>query len=1031
MKNKDDLSDMGRLQHPLTRNSLFLKLIFLGLCGFFLPVSSTYATQLPSPIVVDVKQWTEQAISLTEYISVLEDPSLKLTLADILKTEFAEKFNTNFPTSAALRFGFSRSAYWLRLTVRNSADQAQVRMLEIAYASLSSVQFYQVNTHGVYQTITTGSALPFATRPYKNHNFVFPVTVPEHTEQTYYFKIQSTDALIIPLKLWTPQAFIAYERNDYIVQSIYFGIAIAMIIFNLLLFIALRNSFYLLYVSFVTFLTLTINAQNGLAHEFLWPEAMQWADSSRFAGYSLSLGTVLLFMRLILSTSTFIPRFDRLIKVCVAIFLLLPIVFAMSLEIIVLPVVVVFIAGLLLILGTGLFCAFKQKRTAIYFTAPFALLCLGGLAVPLAAVGLLPVNGLTLNGLQIAATIEMLLLALALADRFNMIRKEKETVQLELLSAQQLLVENLKFSALVLEERVVERSEALKESESSYRTLVERSPEPIAVYRNGIVLYVNPAAVKNIGAKSADELVGKSVLERIHPDFHQQVVERANTKTEGGISAMTYEQKFIKMDGAVIDVEVQSAEIMFDGECATQVALRDVTGHKAASNEIMSLAFYDALTGLPNRRLLLDRLNHALASSARSGREGALLFIDLDNFKTLNDTLGHDFGDLLLQQVAQRLTACISEGDTVARMGGDEFVVMLEDLSENKVGTATYTEAVAEKILVTLSQLYQLESHKYKSTPSIGVSLFNGHALEVDELLKQADIAMYQAKKAGRNTIRFFDPQMQEIINIRVLMEGELHRALENQHFQLYYQLQVDSLLRPVGAEVLLRWNHPERGLISSDQFIPLAEDTGLIVPIGQWVLEAACAQLKIWQQNPLTCELVLAVNVSVKQFRKIEFVNQIQDALQRHAINPMRLKLELTESLLMENTDEIILSMNVLKKIGIQFSLDDFGTGYSSLQYLKQLPFDQIKIDQSFVRDIVSDGNDRVIVRTIIAMAESLNMSVIAEGVETEEQRKILMSKGCAYYQGFLFGKPLPIALFEALLFDSSGVNALGDHKR
>jgi diguanylate cyclase (GGDEF)-like protein/PAS domain S-box-containing protein len=575
--------------------------------------------------------------------------------------------------------------------------------------------------------------------------------------------------------------------------------------------------------------------------------------------------------------------------------------------------------------------------------------------------------------LQLGSIVEMLLLALALADHFNTIRKEKEQAQKETLIAHQSLVANLQSSERALEESVKERTEALKESEERYRTLVERSPEPIAVHRGGIVLYVNPAAVRNIGAKSAQEIVGKSVLDRIHPEFHQEVLERAKKFEELGISTSNYEEKFIKMDGAVIDVEVQSTEILFDGEWATQVALRDVTGRKAASDEIMNLAFYDSLTGLPNRRLLLDRLNHALASSARSGREGALLFIDLDNFKTLNDTLGHDIGDLLLQQVAQRLKTCISEGDTVARMGGDEFVVMLEDLSAHGLGAASYTEMVAEKILATLNQPYLLDTHKYKSTPSIGVSLFKGHELELDDLLKQADIAMYQAKKAGRNTIRFFDPEMQDVINARVLMEGELHSALENQQFQLYYQLQVDSAYRPFGAEVLIRWLHPERGLISSEQFIPLAEDTGLILPIGQWVLETACAQLKIWQQDTLTSDLVLAVNVSTKQFRKFGFVTQVQDAVKRHGINPMRLKLELTESLLMESTEEIIASMNTLKGIGIQFSLDDFGTGYSSLQYLKQLPFDQLKIDQSFVRDITFDSNDRAIVRTIIAMAESL----------------------------------------------------------
>jgi diguanylate cyclase (GGDEF)-like protein/PAS domain S-box-containing protein len=1002
----------------------YLKLSYLGLSAILfslglLGLSQVNATELSSTSVVDVSKVVESPLQLTEYFGVLEDAGLSHSIVDVQKTEIANQFDTHVAPSEALRLGFTKSAYWLRLTLSNPSGSNLESMLEIAYAGLSNIQFYQPLDNGDYRSLETGGAQPFNTRPYRNHYFVFPVSVPANSEKVYYFRIKSTGAMIIPAKLWAPKAFLEYERDDYIAQSFYFGIALAMIIFNLLLFTALRNSFYLMYVSFVTFMALAINAQNGIAQEFLWPEASSWADISRFVAYALSLATIMLFMRLLLSTSQLIPRFDRFIKRFAVMLLFFPMVLAVSFETFVKPAVIIYVFALFLVLFTGIYCAIKRQRTAVYFVAPFAMLCLGGLAIPLSGIGLLPVNILTLNGLQIGSTIEMLLLALALADRFNVIRLEKEKAQKEALEAQQSLVKILQLSEYELEKRVRERSEALNESESRYRTLVERSPEPIAVYRDGIILYVNPAAILDIGAKSAHELVGKSVLDRIHPDCHEQVRERARHYEEQGLKPGNYEEKFIKMDGAVIDVEVQSTEIFFDGGLATQVALRDVTSRKAASNEILNLAFYDALTGLPNRRLLLDRLNHALAASSRSGREGALLFIDLDNFKTLNDTLGHDYGDLLLKQVAQRLLACVNEGDTVARMGGDEFVVMLENLSDHDLGTATYTETVAEKILVALNTTYQLDTHKYKSAASIGASLFRGYELEVDELLKQADIAMYQAKKAGRNTIRFFDPQMQDIINARVLLEGELHSALENNQFQLYYQLQVDNFHRPVGAEGLLRWNHPERGVISSEQFIPLAEDTGLILPIGQWVLDAACAQLGLWQKDALTRDLVLAVNVSAKQFRKFDFAYQVQEAIQRHEINPRKLKLELTESLLMESTEEIVYSMKMLNKLGIKFSLDDFGTGYSSLQYLKQLPFDQLKIDQSFVRDIVADSNDRAIVRTIIAMADSLNMGVIAEGVETEEQRQILMRNGCNTYQGYLFGKAMPINVFENLLVD------------
>ena len=444
---------------------------------------------------------------------------------------------------------------------------------------------------------------------------------------------------------------------------------------------------------------------------------------------------------------------------------------------------------------------------------------------------------------------------------------------------------------------------------------------------------------------------------------------------------------------------------------------RDISNRKQSEQEIHQLAFYDSLTMLPNRRLLQDRLQQALAVSARNGRHGALLFLDLDHFKIINDTQGHAMGDQLLIEVARRLQNCVREGDSVARLGGDEFVVVLEELSSETDEAATQTELVAEKIRSELGQPYLLKDYECLSTASIGISLFSGHQESAEDLLKHADVAMYQAKTAGRNAIRFFDPHMQMALEVRAALEADLRHALEKQQFRLYYQIQVDNLRRPLGAEVLLRWEHPERGLVSPLQFIPLAEETGLIVPIGLWVLQTACAQLKEWQNAALTRDLTLAVNVSAKQFRQADFVAQVQRVLLESGAQPSHLKLELTESIVLESIEEIINKMQELKLLGVNFSLDDFGTGYSSLQYLKRLPLDQIKIDRSFVRDIGTDPSDAAIVQTIIAMTETLRLNVIAEGVETEAQREFLELRGCHAFQGYLFSKPVPFDEFERLL--------------
>ena len=428
---------------------------------------------------------------------------------------------------------------------------------------------------------------------------------------------------------------------------------------------------------------------------------------------------------------------------------------------------------------------------------------------------------------------------------------------------------------------------------------------------------------------------------------------------------------------------------------------------EAAEREIRRLAFFDPLTGLANRRMLTERLRQALTNHAGEKRHGALIFIDLDNFKTLNDTRGHQHGDRLLRQVAQRLQSCVRDSDAVARIGGDEFVIMMEDIGSSAADAARYAESAGYKILHALNEAYQLGGDETHSTPSIGIALFDTASDDIDEVLKCADLAMYQAKEAGRNTLRFFDPAILTRVSEQSALEVELRRALKDRQFSLHFQPQFDRLGRIVGAEALLRWFHPERGMVSPADFIPVAERSGLILPIGRWVMANACEQLSAWQRDPATRGITLAVNVSARQFRHPDFVAEVEQVMRDYDTPPELLQIELTESLLLDDMEEAIGRMQRLRSLGVEFALDDFGTGYSSLSYLKRLPLSQLKIDRSFVRDVLTDPNDAAITRTIIALGRSLGLEVLAEGVETAEQHRFLMEQGCDVFQGYLLARP------------------------
>ncbi len=562
--------------------------------------------------------------------------------------------------------------------------------------------------------------------------------------------------------------------------------------------------------------------------------------------------------------------------------------------------------------------------------------------------------------------------------------------------------------------------QSVQTNEKRFRQIFEKMPN-IAIQgynheRN--VIFWNKTSEAVYGY-TEEEALGRKLDDLIIPDdLKERVITATNNLLHHNSDIPLGELRLQRKDGST--VPVYSSHIKLgDTEENTEIFCIDIdlSDVKKANEAIERLAYYDPLTSLPNRRLFLDRLDQEQKISKRHATYSAILFLDLDNFKHLNDSLGHSVGDLFLIEVGQRMKAQLQEEDTIARLGGDEFVILVTELASEKDTAIKQTQDIAEKVIEVLIQPVNIQQHEHIITTSIGITLFSGDSETADTLLKQADTAMYRAKESGRNTFHFFHPSMQVIVDSRLALEKDLRQALHHNEMELYYQPQYGSYANIIGAEALIRWNHPTRGMVSPAEFIPVAEETGLIIPIGDWVLATACHQLKLWEQYRLPTNFHLAVNVSPKQFRQQEFAPHLQELITTSEINPQYLTLELTEGIVIDNIQQTIDKMWTLKTTGVKFSIDDFGTGYSSLVYLKKLPLDQLKIDQAFVRDIHTDPNDAVIVKTIIAMAKLLDFQVIAEGVETLDQLKFLQSVECQQYQGYYFSKPLPETEFTAQL--------------
>ncbi len=576
------------------------------------------------------------------------------------------------------------------------------------------------------------------------------------------------------------------------------------------------------------------------------------------------------------------------------------------------------------------------------------------------------------------------------------------------------------------EELLEEQRQRVGDSERAHRELLRNLHTAIVVHApDTSVVYSNPRAAELLGL-SPEQMQGKLAYDRAWSFVNEQGEPLDPRDYPASRVCATGEPIEAEVFGVRRDETLRVVWLLvhvfpeFDADGALKqvvVNFDDISPRKQAEEKIHHLAFFDPLTGLPNRRLLMNRLQGAMASSARSRYYGAVLFIDLDKFKTINDVLGHGVGDQMLIQVGRRIVACVRESDTVARLGGDEFVVLLPELDAGVEGASHAAALVAEKIRQTLTAPFELKGNEHHSSPSIGASLFIGTDESADLLLRQADMAMYKAKDAGRNTLRFFSAAMQLAVETHAALEADLRHATVRGELCLHYQVQVDADARAVGAEALARWIHPTRGTVSPLHFIPIAEESSLILEIGNWVLASACAQLERWRRDPRLQHLTLAVNVSARQFHQPDFVPALAALLARHDFPTSRLKLELTESVVLGDVGEMVTRMLALRELGVGLSMDDFGTGYSSLSYLKQLPLDQIKIDQTFVRDITTDPTDAVMVKTIIDLARNFHLHVIAEGVETQAQLDFLQLHGCMAYQGYLFSKPVPIAAFEKML--------------
>ena len=909
---------------------------------------------------------------LSPYVEVYEDPSAAMSVAEIdEKYKQGDFFRAENNT---LSFGLSSSAYWFRFSVEDHAKRDYPLLLDIGSPMLDQASLYSSSQQQVNEYSRVQS-------PPQGRKMLFPIQPPENVSTTYYLQVNSDAPIRVPLVLSTPGEYREQLVVEHLILGVFYGICLGLGIFNLFLYFSTRETSYLCYVLFVASTVAYHVVVDGFLNVSMF--------NGRFVIVSLiafQISAIAHLMRTFFELERNEPLLDQLCKfTSIGSLSVIPLALVFGADAFIGPIHVFLLPAGLLLLVVSLSRWRAGFTSAIYFLAAWV-----GLVAVVAALSLDLLGVISLSysayGLKIGILSQLLLFSFALGDRINGLNRS--------LGGE-------------IERRAKNEIE-LQKSEKRWRGFSEAAFEGVLIYEDGLVKEVNSSLLSMFG-KSSDFVVGTSGAQLVVPDYSDAVRDWIASGAEDPI-----ELELQREDGTHFFAELNSRSESSKGDSSTVrvVAVRDVTLRKSHEDKLRKMAQYDVLTGLPNRSLFHERSNHALTAAKRNDKIHAILFLDLDRFKNVNDSLGHSVGDELLVEVAQRLSAGTRPEDTVARLGGDEFAILLEDISAPRVAAK-----VAQKIIDQLMDPVAIAGHELVTTPSIGIALYPDNGATVEDLLRNADTAMYRAKSNGRNCYQFFTRDMDNQMLHRLKLESDLRHALQYRHFMLHFQPQICFTTGEVmGAEALVRWDAGLNGLRFPGEFIGVAEETGLIVPLGEQVIEMACEQLAIWNSKGIRLPH-LSINLSSKQFCYTNIVPSIEAILARTGVPASQLLLEITEAAMMDDEKRAIGVMNKLKEMGIQLAIDDFGTGYSSLSYLKNFPLDELKIDRSFISEMVENEADHRIVASIVDLAKHLDLRVIAEGIETLSQAEALSGLSCNNMQGYLFSRPVEADQFVELV--------------